>query len=155
MIIPKRSPKFHISPLRYPGGKTILWPVLGDLITKKGLSGVTYVEPFAGGAGAGLALLVQDKVAKVVINDLDKGIYAFWHSILFFQNRFVARIQDIPVTVEEWYRQKAVLADSKASLFARGFATFFLNRVNVSGNLDGGPIGGFKQDGKWRMGARF
>ena len=35
------------------------------------------------------------------------------------------------------------------------FATFFLNRTNVSGILGGGPIGGLDQSGPWKIDARF
>jgi DNA adenine methylase len=36
-----------------------------------------------------------------------------------------------------------------------GYATFFLNRCNRSGILSGGVIGGLKQEGIWKMDARF
>lgn len=36
-----------------------------------------------------------------------------------------------------------------------GFATFFLNRTNVSGVIKGGVIGGAKQNGKDKIDARF
>ena len=36
-----------------------------------------------------------------------------------------------------------------------GFATFYLNRTNRSGILNGGVIGGVNQTGKWLIDARF
>jgi DNA adenine methylase len=36
-----------------------------------------------------------------------------------------------------------------------GFATFYLNRTNHSGVLNGGPIGGRDQSGNYRIDARF
>ncbi len=36
-----------------------------------------------------------------------------------------------------------------------GFAAFFLNRVNRSGILSAGPIGGYKQDGNYKIDVRF
>jgi len=36
-----------------------------------------------------------------------------------------------------------------------GFSTFYLNRVNRSGVISGGIIGGVNQDGNWKMNARF
>lgn len=36
-----------------------------------------------------------------------------------------------------------------------GFATFFLNRTNRSGILDGGVIGGKDQAGQWKIDARY
>ena len=68
----------QLSPLRYPGGKSALFPLLRRLIHKHGLAEGTYVEPYAGGAGAALGLLITGQVERIVINDLDPAIYAFW-----------------------------------------------------------------------------
>ena len=42
-----------------------------------------------------------------------------------------------------------------ATLFDLGFSTFFLNRVNRSGIITAGVIGGNTQVGKYTMTARF
>ena len=151
----KRNLKYHYSPLRYPGGKTFLFPFIDSIIKEKGLQGVTYVEPFAGGAGAALALLFLEKVDRIVINDFDPAIYAFWKAAIFETEKFVKKILSIPLTVTEWRKQKAIYSCPKASVFNKGFATFYLNRTNVSGILNGGPIGGIEQTGKWKINARF
>ena len=65
------------SPLRYPGGKGKLAPLMEILIDETGHRGGTYIEPFAGGAGIALELLEKGIVSQIVINDLDKGIYSF------------------------------------------------------------------------------
>ncbi len=70
------------SPLRYPGGKSCLSYFLAELIDLNKVKGGTYYELYAGGAGAALSLLFNDIVSKIVINDADYRIYAFWHSIL-------------------------------------------------------------------------
>jgi len=150
-----RNQKFHRSPLRYPGGKTFLFPFFDSVIKDNGLEKVTYVEPFAGGAGAALALLLSGKVNRIVINDLDKAIYAFWNSAIFDSTRFIRKIKATQVTIKEWKKQKAIYNDPRASEFDLGFATFFLNRTNTSGILDGGPIGGLKQKSKYKIDARF
>ncbi len=154
-IAQKRSPKNHYSPLRYPGGKTFLFPFFDSVIKKNGLKKVTYIEPFAGGAGAALALLFTGKVDNIVINDFDKAIYSFWRSAIFNSEKFVKKIHSTPVTVKEWRKQKLIYTNPKSKQFELGFATFFLNRTNVSGILEGGPIGGFEQLGKWKIDARF
>ncbi|MDD2807488.1 MAG: DNA adenine methylase [Patescibacteria group bacterium] len=151
----KRNQKLHCSPLRYPGGKTFLFPFFDNVIKDNGLEKVTYVEPFAGGAGAALVLLLSGKVDRIVINDLDKAIYAFWKSSIFNPDKFIKKIKSTPVTINEWKKQKAIYNNPKASLFDLGFATFFLNRTNTSGILDGGPIGGLRQKGKYKIDARF
>ena len=66
------------SPLRYPGGKTKLFPFFADLISVNGLFGCEYREPFAGGAGLALNLLAGGFVSHVHLNDIDPGIFAFW-----------------------------------------------------------------------------
>jgi len=39
--------------------------------------------------------------------------------------------------------------------FYVGFSTFFLNKVNRSGILTGGPIGGTEQSGPWKITTKF
>lgn len=154
-ISQKRNQKNHRSPLRYPGGKTFLFPFFDSVITDNGLKKITYIEPFAGGAGAALTLLMSGKVNRIVINDLDKAIYAFWKSAVFESTKFIKKINSKPVTIKEWKKQKAIYNNPKSSEFDLGFATFFLNRTNTSGILNGGPIGGMKQVGKYKINARF
>lgn len=144
------------SPLRYPGGKGKLAPFMKMLVEKTNHKGGTYIEPFAGGAGIALDLLENNVVSQIVINDLDKGIYSFWRAALSETNRFVEAIHETSVTVEEWRRQREILlhADNRYS-FELGFATFYLNRTNRSGIINGGIIGGITQTGNWKLDARF
>lgn len=154
VILEGRKRRYY-SPLRYPGGKTILFPFFVRKIEESGLRDVTYVEAFAGGAGAALALLFNEVVDHIVINDLDKAIYSFWRSAVFESDRFIEKIERTRVTVKEWRKQKAIYENKGAKRFERGFATFFLNRTNRSGILNGGPIGGLDQTGKWKIDARY
>ena len=57
--------------------------------------------------------------------------------------------------MDEWRKQKSIHNDKRSSEFALGFSTFFLNRTNYSGIIEGGPIGGAGQKGKWKLNARF
>lgn len=145
----------YYSPLRYPGGKGKLAPFMELMIDKLNLHGGTYVEPFAGGAGIALDLLFRDIVSHIVINDYDKAIASFWKSIMTENDRFVDCIMNTPITIEEWNRQKQILETSNRYSFELGFATFFLNRTNRSGIINGGPIGGKGQEGVWKLDARF
>lgn len=146
----------HPSPLRYPGGKAALVPYLTEIIRLNGLEGGIYAEPFAGGAGAALQLLFDEQVSEIYINDLDEQIYSFWKAILNHTDEFIALLKTTPVSVRHWRQQKAVLKDPKR--FSRvqvGFATFYINRCNHSGVLNGGPIGGVEQTGNYKIDARF
>lgn len=147
----------HLSPLRYPGGKAALADVLAQTIVVNELSQPRYFEPFAGGAGAALRLLNDKVVSEIHLNDLDPRIAAFWTAVLDHPDRFAEQIQSIPVTIEEWRRQREVCRDADTSKpFELGFATFYLNRCNRSGVIEGAaPIGGYSQEGEWRIGARF
>lgn len=144
------------SPLRYPGGKGKLAPFMEALIKKTGHVGGTYVEPFAGGAGIALELLEKNVVSQIVINDYDKGIYSFWKAILTETDRFVQEIENVPLTMDEWNRQRNIIVTGgNRYSFELGFATFYMNRTNRSGIIKGGVIGGVDQTGNWKMDARF
>ncbi len=145
-----------VSPLRYPGGKGALYARLKWLIRESGLAGCTYVEPYAGGAGAGLSLLVTGQVDRVVINDLDPAIYAFWRALVENPDGLIKRVRKVKLSVREWKRQRNVYIDCDVDdIESLGFATFYLNRTNHSGVLNGGPIGGLEQTGRFKIDARF
>lgn len=145
------------SPLRYPGGKQVLARVLSHLMKMNGVHGGIYVEPFAGGAGAAISLLFGEYVDRVLINDADPCIYAFWKAVLHQTEPFLKLLRNTPTTVREWKRQRAIYQQPKRySTLRVGFATFYLNRCNRSGIIgNGGPIGGKRQTGKWKIDARF
>lgn len=144
------------SPLRYPGGKTQLTAYVEYLLKLNKVTD-TYIEPFAGGFGVGLKLLKDNAVRKVVINDFDASIYSIWYTILNNTDLFIKKIKETPVTIEEWYKQKKIREKCKDDCYSidNAFASFFLNRTNVSGIINGGPIGGKAQNGKYKINCRF
>ncbi len=146
----------RLSPLRYPGGKGSLYGRLRELIRINQITTPKYVEPYAGGAGAAIGLLITGEVDRVQINDLDPAVRAFWAACVHQNSAFIERLWKTPVTVSEWRRQRNVY-DNKHEVgeFDLGFATFFLNRTNRSGVLNGGPIGGHDQSGPYKIDARF
>ena len=145
-----------MTPLRYPGGKTKFYPYVKDILSCNDLLGQTYIEPFAGGAGLAIKLLLSGDVKRIVINDFDPSIYCFWRSILDSTDDFCYLIYEKDVTVDEWQRQKTIyLKQDITKRLALGFATFFLNRTNISGVINGGIIGGVNQTGTNAMTARY
>lgn len=144
------------SPLRYPGGKGKLSKFMTAIVRENGLSDGRYIEPYAGGAGIAWELLITGVVRRVLINDISPHVFAFWTSVLSHTDELCRRIRDIPLSVEEWDRQKETFRQPKdASPIDLGMSCFYLNRTNRSGILNGGLIGGRNQDGKWGMDARF
>ena len=147
----------HYTPLRYPGGKQRLSPFILELMVSNNLVGGEYAEPYAGGAGVAIELLLTEKVTKIHLNDSCVTIYSFWRSLLNYTEEFCKRVRDTPLTVETWKKQREIL--SRTDEFDQldiGFSAFYLNRCNRSGILAGGGlIGGLEQNGKWKMDARF
>lgn len=144
-----------LSPLRYPGGKYKIYDKVKNLIEKNKLGNRSYVEPFAGGFGIGLGLLRDNIVQTAVLNDFDPHIYNFWYTVFNHTDDFLQIMMETPITIEERQRQKEVYDDNNADKVRDGFATFFLNRVNFSGVITGGPIGGFTQSGSYKLDCRF
>lgn len=143
------------SPLRYPGGKSQLAPLVRDVLHVNDLAGGLYVEPFAGGAGIACRLLLAGHVGEVWINDIDRSIHALWFAILNRPDELCERIARTPVTMRQWYRQRAVQARQDAEILDLAFSTLFLNRTNRSGILSGGVIGGKDQSGQYLLDCRF
>ncbi|WP_082496361.1 DNA adenine methylase [Aminobacter sp. DSM 101952] len=155
-VPPRPSRLGHFTPLRYPGGKGRLAPYIKALLVANDLVDGEYVEPYAGGAGIAIELLLQEYVSRIHINDVSELVHSFWWSVLHATDDLCRMITDRPRTVEEWDQQKRVLmSPSEHSILEVGFATFFLNRTNRSGILNGGIIGGRGQTGPWKIDARF
>ena len=143
------------SPFRYPGGKSQLSGFIRIAIRNLEIRNCTYVEPFAGGAGVAMTLLLDRSVGRVVINDYDKAIYSFWRAIKQEPKRLIDRVLKTPVTMVEWYKQKEVYSSATSYSLDLAYATLFLNRTNRSGILTAGPIGGYSQSGNWKLDVRF
>lgn len=143
------------TPLRYPGGKSQITPLVTDIMEANGLIGGEYAEPFSGGAGIAINLLLSGKVGHIYLNDFDEAIYAFWHSVLNQSDALCQQITETEVTIEEWHRQKEILFGDTQDLLAKGFAALFLNRTNRSGILKAGVIGGLQQAGAYKLDCRF
>ena len=80
-----------------------------DLFQENRLHSITYAEPYAGGAGAAINLLLGNHVNEIIINDANIGIYSFWHFLLTEPERFIQTVLDIPVTLTEWHRQNQII----------------------------------------------
>lgn len=143
------------SPLRYPGGKTQLTPLVLELLEKNSIQGGVYAEPFAGGAGIAWRLLLRGCVSEVWINDIDPAIYAFWHCVINDPAQLCDRIQNTKINMDEWANQRSILMSAESTSQDLAFATLFMNRTNRSGILKGGVIGGKNQTGNYKLDCRF
>ena len=143
------------SPLRYPGGKARFGPLISQLMASNGLAGGHYLEPYAGGAGVALLLLLDDLVEEIHINDADPAVAAFWRVAVNQSADLVRMVANEPVTIDAWHHWRSVMTNRVGSELHQGFATLFMNRTNRSGILKGGVIGGKQQCGTYKLGERF
>ncbi|TDB45670.1 DNA adenine methylase [Photorhabdus luminescens] len=144
------------SPLRYPGGKTAIFDIVSKVIEDNGLREANYAEPYAGGAGLALQVLFSGFAKKIVLNDIDRSIWAFWDSVLYHSEEFIGKILETPITIDEWYKQKNIQSKkNNVNTLELGFSTFFLNRTNRSGIIKAGVIGGIKQESDYKLNCRF
>ena len=77
------------SPLRYPGGKSRIFPFVSHLIEENDMKGIAYAEPYAGGAGLALKLLIEGWVNNIYINDLNRSISRIQQASAKLRNVFV------------------------------------------------------------------
>jgi len=130
-----------------------------DLFHRNGLQEIVYAEPYAGGAGAAINLLLNGHVNEIIINDANIGIYSFWNALVNESDRFIQTINTIPVTLTEWYTQRDILQKSTEPSFELGVAAFFMSRTNRSGVIFGGVIGGSTEEkqnnAKYKIDCRF
>lgn len=148
------------TPLRYPGGKSVMTTFLENFIRANEMTNVCYAEPFAGGAGAALNLLISRNVDEILINDASIPVYSFWESIVNHSDEFLLLFDNTPVNIEEWENQKYIFFNHDNQFSVElGFATFYLNRCNRSGILKAGAIGGNSAEkqgqAKYKIDARF
>ncbi|MET7777886.1 DNA adenine methylase [Streptomyces mirabilis] len=163
------------SPLRYPGAKSALAPVISRVITSARQSREVpeinlLVEPFAGGASASLRMIGDGSVDRILLADADPLVTAFWQVAAEDTEQLVDRMYDEwsrfvrtggSTAVERWdYWRNWVPSAGAASRERRLTAAMqclFLNRTTFSGILHGkaGPIGGRAQESEYPIGCRW
>ncbi len=144
------------TPIRYPGGKTKLYPEIRAILEMNDLLGHPYAELFAGGAGLAVKLLLKGDVSSIVINDYDRAVYCMWDAIVNHAEEMCEFIDSAVLDIETWKKVRDMYQNHDGvGDFELGKAAFYLNRTNVSGILSGGVIGGLEQTGNYKMDVRF
>lgn len=117
------------SPFRYPGGKSRWYRIVKQWVLQTRPS--VFVEPFAGGAHAGLAVAIEELADEVVLVELDPNVAAVWETITDGEADWLAE----RIASFEMSRAAAeeAIARSEASVRDRAFAMIVHNRVSRGG----------------------
>lgn len=121
------------SPLRYPGGKTWLIPIVRHWLTSIEPRPKLLLEPFAGGGGIGLAAAFERFVDKSWLVELDPDVASLWRTMLSPKAKDLqARILAFECTLDSV--NQLVASESKNDL-DYAFQTLVRNRVSRGGIL--------------------
>jgi DNA adenine methylase len=129
----------QLSPFRYPGGKTWLVPEVRRWIATLPAKPSLFVEPFAGGAMAGLSVAAESLADNVLLGEIDDDVAAVWHTL--FQGKgddvrwLCTQILGFEVTLEN---VKAVLDEQPQTTRERAFRTIVKNRMQRGGIMAAG-----------------
>lgn len=153
-----------ISPLRYPGGKVRMAQALGDIFLRQVnpvLDIEVWIEPFAGGAGAGLWLRDRGVVSDAWLVERNHALATFWRAVVEDGEAFAGLVAATEVDLSVWRWAREALAASEVNDGPEGaelaLAALVVNRCSRSGmvNASAGPIGGKSQLGRWRVDSRW
>lgn len=129
----------QLSPFRYPGGKTWLVPEVRKWLTSSKRTPSVFVEPFAGGAMAGLTAASEHLAEHVFLGELDDDVAAVWKTI--FQGKDVdvtwlsKQIIDFHVTLEN---VRSILDGNPKTIRGKAFRTIVKNRMQRGGIMAAG-----------------
>lgn len=88
--------------------------------------GSTYAEPYAGGAGLAMRLLLDDVVERVILNDKCSMLTAFWHTLFEHTDKLLPKISDTSVAFGTWKLTREITQHSaEYSKEEAAFALFF------------------------------
>lgn len=124
----------QLSPFRYPGGKTWLVPEVRKWLLSTNTKHPIFVEPFAGGAMAGLTIAAEGLADHVYLCELDDDVAAVWQTIFegseLDVNWLCKRIVDFQVTLDN---VKDVLSGEPSNTKTKAFRTIVKNRMQRGG----------------------
>lgn len=126
------------SPFRYPGGKTWLVPRLRNWLRRFGHPLKLFIEPFAGGATAGLTVAFENLAGKVILVEKDEQVAAVWRTILTLDGGaewLADGIMNFDLTVET---ANSIMQKKTASIRETALKTIIQNRISHGGILADG-----------------
>lgn len=129
----------HLSPFRYPGGKTWLVPEVRQWLLCAERRPSVFVEPFAGGAIVGLTVGAEDLADAVHLCELDQDVAAVWEAIFHGTDADVAYLTSSIAKFDVTLANVREILDGKPrALRKRAFRTIIKNRMQRGGIMAAG-----------------
>lgn len=119
----------YVSPLRYSGGKS--WFLRHIIEYLGGSRPSLFIEPFAGGAGTTLTILINGLVDKDLLVERNRHVAAFWREAIETDD-LIGKVASFEVTRESVLDVVAHPERDPA------FWTFVKSHCSFGGNLTGG-----------------
>lgn len=140
---------------RYPGGKSRLLGHLAPWQDALADAGAVYAEPFAGGGSTLLAFAARHSGHRLVVNDADPWMAAFWRCVA--QNGPPGKLLRLLSTKPSVALFRELRAAPPADDEEAAYRAVFFNRTTFSGILTSGPIGGYDSQNttKWKIDCRY
>jgi DNA adenine methylase len=137
------------SPLRYPGGKTWFVPFLRAWLKRLPRRPALFVEPFAGGGSASLAVAAEGLAERILMVEKDPEVAALWGNLLGPDAEgLIRRVEEFEATPET---VATVLSGTPMDPVDIAFRLLVRNRV-ARGRYLQGPVRRLRCD---RTGAIF
>lgn len=129
----------QLSPFRYPGGKTWLVPEIKKWVLSSTTEPKFFIEPFAGGAMAGLTVAAENLARDVVLCELDADVAAVWKLIFHGSVKDVDWLCKEIITFEvSLGNVQKVLSNNSQNNKNQAFRTIIKNRMQRGGILAAG-----------------
>jgi DNA adenine methylase len=142
---------------RYHGGKKkIADNIVNDIAS---CDFGTFVDVFTGGGSISVEMLNRRPQTKIIMNDLDKYMSAFWDTLCHKQRteQLVNILNSFGnPTIASFMKLRNRI--NKKDHFPQDFMAFlavFFNRTTFSGIFKSGPLGGRDQSGKYKINSRY
>lgn len=143
-VHPRFKLKKQVSPLRYPGGKSKVLDLLASYLSEEKK---TFVDVYCGGGSVGLSLLLSGVVEHLVMNDLDKGVYAFFHTVLTAPETLIPKIRTVVPDRELFFYYQEMVKKNYEGFpeLERAFGFLVVNRLAFSGIWNANPTSNLLQ----------
>lgn len=129
----------HLSPFRYPGGKTWLVPEVRQWMKSAKNKPSLFIEPFAGGAITSLSMAAEGLTERVLLCELDSDVAAVWETLFHGTDAEADELARKIITFDVTLDNVREVLDSKPRLPKnKAFRTIIKNRMQRGGIMAAG-----------------